>query len=539
MNKLSKGFLVAFAAMAGLLFLLVLGANLYVESHGVQERLESALSRELRVPIKLAQVHFSFRGELAVSGLAIPAPEGADGDAPIPSSPGRGNFLEAPEISARIAWGPLFSRRLVIRELVISDPKVVWTQTENGKWLLPKREFESKTSGPLSSRGTVTSSGALVEASPEPATPVESAEEKPAWYPKGSHQTLEFKIEAARIENATFRFLDRAGQSVAVLEGVTVVCPEVLPNEAKGRATIRKATLHDAFVFEDLTAPVSYAGGQIKLTDFEARLAGGNVRGTYSLNPVESGAPFTLDLLVNGVELNRLLAQGGEPDAERKVAGTLQGSLDLYGQSGQKKSFGGSGQLLLRGGRMEQYSILQMIGQALQIDELTRLELQHAQLDLRVGEGKVYVDSLVMDSPNLSLSATGKTSLDGKLDLQAALSVNQKISRQLPNWVDANFQPSGSGDRRVINFKINGTLAHPQTDLLSVMVGQKIESQVLDVFRRVIKGDAHPKKKRDKKKPELQPAIVPANSQPSASPVSPTPSPSPSPGAPSLDSPPQ
>ena len=535
MNKVAKGFLIALAAVAGLVLALVLGANLYVESQGVQQRLESALSTELRMPIKLTQLHFSLRGELAVSGLAVPASEDS-GVASKPSQPGTGNFIEAPEISARIAWGPLFSKRLVIRELVVTDPKVVWTQTDEGKWLLPTTQAQPTALGPEAGEKPEALTQTTPQPSAQPAPLKPEVPKEPASVANDSHQKLEFKIEAARIENASFRFLDREGQPVAVLEGVTVVCPEVAAHEAKGRLTIRKITLHDSFVLEDLVAPLSYINEQIKLTDFEARIAAGSVRGTYELHPVEEGAPFTLDLLVNGVELGRLLSQEGTQDVEQRVDGTLQGSLDLYGQSGRKKSLGGSGQLQLRGGRMEQYSILRMIGQALQIDELTRLELQHAQVDLRVGDGKVYVDSLVMDSPNLSLTANGQTTLDGKLDLKATLSVNRKISRQLPNWVDANFQPSESGDRRVIHFGVNGTLAHPQTDLLSAMVGQKIESQVLDVFRRVIKGSDKPKKKRDKKKKASSSETTPASSDSSPSPSA---SGSPSPEGPSSSSTPQ
>src|SRR5947208_8589052 len=48
-----------------------------------------------------------------------------------------GNFLEAKNFGLRIAFFSLFSRRLVIKEVSLVRPNVVWPQNANGKWRLP------------------------------------------------------------------------------------------------------------------------------------------------------------------------------------------------------------------------------------------------------------------------------------------------------------------------------------------------------------------------------------------------------------------
>ncbi len=479
------------------------------------------------MPVKLTGVHFSFWSGLKVMGLAVPnasagpaASEADGGRSPAPSAATAPNFLEAPKISARILWGPLLARRLVVRELVIESPTVVWAQTSKGKWRLPKEKDETK-SGKTPGEKRRAQTGDLAESPSATAKP-----ENPEIQAKPASQAskkLEFKIQTARIENATFRFMDRENEPVAVFEGVTVNCPTVGVDQAQGEVTIRKLTLHNQVVVENITTPFAFVDGLLNLPQVDARLAGGSVRGAYKLHPVDDGAPFTLDLLFDGVDLNQLLTSAQPPGEGQKMAGTLHGSLDLYGRSGQKKSIGGIGQLVLHGGRMEQYPLLQIIGQALQIDELTRLELRQAQVDLRVGENRVFVDSLVLESANLSLTASGETRFDGRLDLDAGLAVDPKITRQLPNWVAVNFKPVEGSERKMIHFGINGTLQHPGTDLLEVMVGEKYQKQANDLFQafRALTGNSGKKKKKsdgEKKSGEKKSSKASAEPSPSEPP---------------------
>ena len=195
---------------------------------------------------------------------------------------------------------------------------------------------------------------------------------------------------------------------------------------------------------------------------------------------------------------------------------------------GRRKALDGTGQLVLRNGRMDQYPMLQLIGQALQIDELTSLELQQAQLDLQVKEDDVLVSSLVLESQNVSLTAHGTTGIDGKnLDLASALTISAKIARQLPDWVRQHFQSVEGSDRQSIRFHVGGSLGRPDADLMRVIVGEKIEKQALDLFQRLSggagwhkkKSEKNEKKKSEKKAQESEPAATPAATAPAITPA--------------------
>ena len=486
MNKLAKRILIALAVLGAVLVLAIFGIGLYVESEGVQARLEAALSSEVRMPVKLAGVHFSPWGGLSATGIAIPSEPGkaVPGSAPIAPY-----FLEVERVEARIPWGPLFSHQVIIRELAVIQPSVVWNQDANGRWRLPKFDAPSEVNA------VKTAAPSVGDQTPVPPGS-ESAPQARESQTRPQGPKMVVHVDSARIEDATFRFLGRNGEPMAVFEGVTVRCPAVEGREVRGSAVIRKVTVRGRIAMENLSTSWAYVDGNLSLAQVDARTAGGSVRGSYTVKPGVDGTPFTLDLLFDGVDLKRLLTEAGEGGgAEQNISGRLNGCLDLYGLHGQAGSEAGKGQLVLRNGRMDQYPMLQLIGQALQIDELTSLELRQSQLDLRVNDGKIFVDSLVLESPNLSLTAHGESALDGrKLDLASALTINARIGKQLPGWVRQHFQPVEGSDRQVIRFHIGGSMAHPDADLMRVIVGEKIEKQVLDVYRRFMGGGWHKKK---------------------------------------------
>ena len=464
-NTVSKRFfLVALAAGAFLLGALGGGLNYYVGSQGAREQLEARAQQELGLPVKIGGVHYNFWSGLRATGITVN--EGANGTA-----------LSLPKVSGQMAFWPLFSGRVVVQNLVFTAPSLILVQNTDGEWKLPVAR----------------------PAAGQPAkTPQKQAERR------GSNGFKpEFSIRLVQVENARLRFVEKKGRDLAVLEGVSGRIAWETPGNAAGHIAVQQVTLSSGLTLEALSTPFTWDATRLALSPLEARLAGGSMRGEAAIGTATGQPPFTLDLQIDGVNLGQLMAELGENKKNRRIAGTLHGNLDLYGLVGQKKSLGGTGHLRLQGARMEQIPLLQIISGALQM-EVNDMELRQAQLDLRVGQEKVFVDSLVMESPSITLKAMGTSALDGKLDLAARLALPPRLSRQLPGWVDANFRPAPNGDWREIGFAVTGTLARPETNLLQVMVGQKLGDQFMNLLQSVT--GKHKKKSGDKKKPESGPA---------------------------------
>jgi len=469
-NKFAKGVIIAGASVVGIALLVLLTVNLYVESSRFQAQLEATLSRELEMPVKVGQIHLSPFGNLKARDLSIPVER--DGT-PV-------DFLHIPNVSARVAWGPLFTGKLVVEELSIHSPRVEWAQAKKGRWKLPKAKKRKEVA---------------VDAGPAPAQPGPS--EQPASSPKTRdsrpRQTLEFRIAVARLDHGTFRFVDRKGREIALFEGVSISCPEIRKGSFSGVADIEKVIFHEKWVLHHFRTPFVYKDGELTFPEIKATIGGGTLAGVYRMLPETEGAPFQLQLDFAQVDLGEVLREA-RVDATLKADGLLQGTLNLEGRSNDEKSIQGGGSLTLDKGRMEQNAFAQMLGQALQIEEFSQLELQESRLNYRVGNGRVYIDELFLATKNLQLTASGETKFNGKLSLEADLGVNKRVSRQFPKWIADKFTQTELGS--VIRFHITGTLDRPETDLMRLLIGERLERQainLLEAFRSLSK----PKKKNE------------------------------------------
>src|SRR2546430_16102230 len=107
MRKLRRITFIAFAAVIALGAILLLGVNLYVQSHGAQAKIQEELSRRLGTRLEIRSMSVSPWGGLQLTGITI---------AQTPSGAPR-HFLEAKTFQLGVRFLSRFSRRLVIKEV--------------------------------------------------------------------------------------------------------------------------------------------------------------------------------------------------------------------------------------------------------------------------------------------------------------------------------------------------------------------------------------------------------------------------------------
>ncbi len=484
MPNLAKRILIVAAALVVIAILGLLFLNLYVQSAAATATIERKLSASLGMPIRITSASFTPWSGLRMSGISSPG-TGGEGD----------NFFEAAGFGARFEFAPLFRRELVINDVTVEDPQVSWVQNEKGKWRLP----------------------AKTEAPPvETALPEPKAEHVPRREPV---KPFIISVQRFRVLEGRFDFLDAQQQPVISFSGVNVDAPRAEERHLEGKVNCKVAAFHGAPVLENLKTPFAYEAGPqgaLKLPEISATIAAGVLTGDFAIQPELDDSPFSCSANFRQVDLNQLVVVfGGMPG---QASGQVDADLKLAGEWNDGNKISGGGRLTLASGSVRQYEFLQLLGQVLQIEELSRLTLQRAEADYRIADGKIFIDRLELQSPNLKLSATGKIKFNGKLDLDARLTINERLSRQLPKRIDENFTPVADSSARFVDFDITGTWARPKTNLQQKILGKSYESQALNVLKNLLGGSGAAKKetrtKAEKKKMELAPA-------PSATPMIP------------------
>lgn len=491
-RPLAKGFLIGLGAVVALGGVGMLAINLYVQSSSTQARIEHEMSVALGTPVQMMRTTVTPWSGLKISGLTVPQPNG------------NGNFLEASSFAMSFQFLPLFRRQLVVDDVSLNQPKVTWLQNAAGKWRLPSEAREPAAPGE--------------KLPPREIEPIQPAE------PSAKTPRFTVNVKHLRIRDGSFQFFDAKETRALLFSAVNVDCPLLGAGAAQGIAHSAKVDFRDVLFLENLRASFHFAAGQLTLPEVSAQLAAGTLGGAFALQTDAKKSPFTADLHFAGLDINQLLTEAGGPAG--CATGKLGGWLDLYGRAGDPDSVNGSGHLALTAG-VVQYEFFQLLGQALQIGDLLKMDLRQAEADFRIGDKRVEVDDAVLRSPNLKLSVHGAVGFDSQLKLEARLAINQTISRQLPAFIEANFQPGEEPDTRSIDFVITGTAGRPRTDLMDRILGRKIQKEVGSLFQSIFGGKNKPKAKKGKPSTsETTAAPAPAPSAaavPSAAPEAATP----------------
>jgi type II secretion system protein N len=519
-KRVSKAILIVFAAALVLAAVALLGINLYIQSPGAQAHIQDALSKALRLPLKITNTSLTPSCDLWIHGVTVPA----DGS----------NFLEAESFHAHYRFLPLLSGRLEIAELTVENPVIHWVQTADGKWKLPMPEKP-------------------VAKAPEAEVP-EVEKPKTAEKPRPK---FEVSVDRLLVKNGSVELLDHENKSMGTFSEVFLDYNPLSPGRIEGLAAIGHATWANAPTLENVhTAFVYIPGpdGKFELPELTGKLAGGKVTGHYQSWPEARKSPFETGLKFEDVNLDQLATQEGWKQGQ--ASGQLSGEIELSGESGRVERAEGPGQLQLRNGQLKQLELLQAIGNVLGIRELADFHLQDAHARFHVSGEKIHVEEFVLAAPDLQLGAKGTIRFDQKVSMDAQLAVEDAIVKRLPTLVSEGFGTADNG-RRTIDFSIGGTTSKLKTNLMDKLIVHKIDAQFGGLLDSLFGKRDDDKKKNDDEKekrkkekeaqkkaatpsPEKPSPAKPSSSTPAPQPATPaalplTPAPAPAPGAPATD----
>src|SRR4029450_13483708 len=221
------------------------------------------------------------------------------------------------------------------------------------------------------------------------------------------------EVRRVSIKNGNFSFLDHAGQLLASFNGVDFRTSIRSALALHGDTKVARISLQDRFFLEQLRSPLRYEPDVLDLR-------------------------FTTTVKFRNVQADQIIANAGGPKG--MVQGKLEGNFQASGKTADPEAFVGKGEISLRDGRVQQYSLLVLLGELLQIEELRELHLEQAEARYHVNPGLVTIDELILRSPNIRLTAWGTGAFNGRLKLDSQLAINDKIRGQLFKAIRQNFQ---------------------------------------------------------------------------------------------------
>ncbi len=521
MRKLRWIALIALGGVISLGAVALIGVNLYVQSQGAQAKIQQELSRRLGTALEIRRMSVTPWGGLELSGITIAQTSAASAS----------HFLEARTFRLRVRFLSLFSRRLVIKEVSLISPKVVWLQDAQGKWKLPSSREEhapivSRTQAPniselpAASESSSPSTSPVIPSTPAylPSPPGATVEQFPKRQPR---LAVAPEVQRVNIKSGDFSFLDRAGAMLASFTGVDFRTSIRSAEALRGDAKIARISLRNRFFLEQLQSPLRYEPDVLELSRVSARAGSGEINGYFAMQPEAEDSPFTTSVTFRNVLADQIVAEAGGPKGT--VQGKLEGNFEASGKTADPDALIGKGAIFLRDGRVQQYSLLVLLGQILQIEELRELHLEQAEAKYHLSPGLVTIDELILRSPNIRLSASGTVAFDGKLNLDSQLAINERLRGQLFKAIRQNFKPIDEPGYFALDFQVGGSIDRPSTNLMDQLVGRDLSNMINSLFGG---GKTERQKKKKKHAESLTPIPSPsaapeeAPQEPAATPVS-------------------
>ena len=496
------------AAILGVAVLILIGVNMYVQSQGTQARIQQELSQRLGTTLNIRRISVTPGWGLKLTGITIPQ-----------SQPGVSpDFLTAKTFRLRIKFGSLFSQRLVIKEISLINPEVVWAQNADGKWRVPSMPQEpamkvsppgkTEAAGPPTTpaKTDAVSAGDNKEQTPE-MSPVAGLESSA---PAETEEAVPFTPEIQRVNlvHGRFRFLDEKLQNVATFDDVRFRSDFRTATDLRGEISIEKTSLRERFFLEQLQSPLRYAPDELDFSQITARAGGGEITGRFTLLPQTEDSPFTVSIRFHDVQADRIVTDAG--GTRGMITGRLEGQLDASGTLADQNALAGAGEIILHDGQVQQYSLLVALGQLLQIEELRQLQFDQAQVKYHISPGVITIDELLFRSQNIRLSATGTVSFAGDLHLESQLAVSEKMRSQLFRAIRENFQPIDEPGYSGVGFQVSGTVGRPKTNLMDKLIGRDLKDLGSVINSLIGGGKSEKAKKKKAAAAASEPAETPA-----------------------------
>lgn len=493
----------ALIAVIALLGVILLGANLYVQTPKSQQQIRRQLTSAFGMPVEMVRAVFTPWGGLRVDGVRAAGSSGQP-------------VINADIVRVRISLWSLLRARFVVKTVSLEKPTVTLTQNSEGRWMAPLRTVAAATpieiASPPPAEAPPPTTGA-----PPPGAPARHKADAPPTAPGrlpdvlGPAPALHFPAGFVffRMRHAELTFIDVKGREVATLEDVNLEGRPTIDGggDFVGKIWFTQATFSQRRAHvRKFASNVRMENGVLTLPDGLGEIAGGRLQAKFLIRPGDDGSPYELSAQINDVSVGRLIQEaGGDPDF---ASGRLQGNIDLTGLGSDSSAQRGGGELRVLEGQFRRGGLLKTFGERSKIEELRRPEFKVATLTYTIEGNELFAAPLQLDSANMHFTARGVCQLpDLTLDLKSRLVLSGPIAKQLPGFIATNFEasPETPGDK-FINFRIWGPLSNPSSDLFDKTLSQPMQS----LLGRVLGRNRKPNEANPSATPEPDPAESPA-----------------------------
>ena len=270
--------------------------------------------------------------------------------------------------------------------------------------------------------------------------------------------------------------------------------------EIQGKLEIQQGGLRLPGVpteFHDVRAVLEHQGNRTQVRGWEARLAGGNFRGSAEIGRADGRWDLRLSFQEDDGRAEQLLR--GLYGGKGEVTGALSlgGSLTSEGEETTDfwRNLNGDLKLVMRDGRIGRYTVMAKIFALLNMTQLLEskgpelaaegMPYQQLTADIKIAQGIARTENLILDSRAMKANAVGTVDLDKQtVDMTVAVKPFQNVDRILTIIPLAGWLLTGKEKSILVAYyQVTGSLKDPQVTAVPM---KSIGRNVFGIFRNLL-----------------------------------------------------
>jgi hypothetical protein len=443
-------------AFLGVVLAAVVGAAAYgvhlvgrLNTPAFQKELLEQASDTVGAEVRVKEMDISLMSGVTLKGVAVANP------API-----RGDLLRADAFVLRYRLWPLLSRRLEVERVSLEEPALSMLMDARGTF-----NYERLGSG---TRKPTAGGGARGPAA-------------------GVAVPLHVMLKHLEVNDGSITLTDHTKARLLAAEGIGFrSAMEISRGAAKGsgQATVSSISLGNLLFLRSVRSAVSLSRETVTLAPIRADVAGGTASGDVAVN-TRGGFRYVASLDVEDVKVETLLA---EAKSAGGLAGTLAAKVTFEGSSGLP-TMKGRGRGSVSGCRLQDSRTLALLAGVLRLPELQDPDFDECRAEFTQSGYRLSTPVVLLSGKAVQLRGAGEVDLrtdglDYRMNLALAPHLFARMTR--PELRPA-FEKRADGFS-TIDFRLYGTTAAPQTDLLARIAkgaaADAVKKQLDRLFRK-------------------------------------------------------